>query len=129
MSSPTKIIINADDLGFSPQVNAAILRCAELGTVTAASIMVNMPFAESALQQVRERVPDLSLALHFTLTSGKSVSPPQDVPLLVDSSGLFRLGFLGLARILASKKRVELLLQISQRKINPILKRLLLLAT
>ena len=54
MSSSPKIIINADDLGFSPQVNAAILRCAELGTVTAASVMVNMPFAESAFQQVRE---------------------------------------------------------------------------
>jgi len=110
-NSPT-IIINADDLGFSPQVNAAILRCAELGTVTAASVMVNMPFAESALQQVRERVPQLSLALHFTLTSGKPVSSPQEVPLLVDPSGLFRLGFLSLWRTLASKQRTALLAQI-----------------
>jgi len=112
MSSPPKIIINADDLGFSPKVNAAILRCAELGTITAASVMVNMPFAESALQQVKERTPHLSLALHFTLTSGKPVSPPQEVSLLVDSNGLFHLGFPDLWRILASKKRSELLTQI-----------------
>ena len=112
MSNSPKIIINADDLGFSPQVNAAILRGAELGTITAASVMVNMPFAESALQQVRDRVPYLSLALHFTLTSGKPVSLPQDVPLLVDTNGMFRLGFINLWKTLASKQRTILLLQI-----------------
>ena len=108
----TKIIINADDLGFSPSVNSAILHCAEQGTVTAASVMVNMPFAEEALSQIQQRTPPLSLALHFTLTSGKPVSPPQDVPLLVDTDGLFRLGFLGLWQTLASKKRPALLAQI-----------------
>ena len=112
MNSSPKIIINADDLGFSPQVNAAILRCAERGTITAASVMVNMPFAESALQQVQERVPQLSLALHFTLTSGKPMSPPQEVPLLVDANGMFRLGFISLWKILASKQKNALLSQI-----------------
>ena len=113
MDNQKKIIINADDLGFSSAVNAAILRCAEQGTVTAASVMVNMPFAEDALRQVQERVPQLSLALHFTLTSGKPVSPPQEVPLLVDANGFFRLGFLGLWRALtASKEKSALRLQI-----------------
>ena len=112
MNSSPQIIINADDLGFSPQVNAAILRCAEWGTITAASAMVNMPFAEDAVQQVGQRVPHLSLALHFTLTSGTPVSPPQEIPLLVDPNGFFRLGFLGLWRTLASKQRTALLAQI-----------------
>jgi len=112
MNSLTRIIINADDLGFSPKVNAAVLRCAEWGTVTAASVMVNMPFAEEALSQVRERVPHLSLALHFTLTSGRSVSPPHDVPLLVDSNGLFHLDFPTLWYSLRTRTKSELLAQI-----------------
>ena len=112
MIKSTRIIINADDLGFSQSVNSAILCCAERGTVTAASVMVNMPFAEEAFIQVRERVPQLSLALHLTLTSGKPVSPPQEVSLLVDADGLFRLGFLGLWRTLASKDKTTLLRQI-----------------
>ena len=112
MSSSPKLIINADDLGFSPQVNVAILRGAELETITAASVMVNMPFAESALHQIQERVPQLSLALHFTLTSGRPVSPLQEVPFLVDANGMFRLGFVSLWRTLASKQRTALLAQI-----------------
>ena len=112
MDTPIRIIINADDLGFSPKVNTAILRCAELGTVTAASVMVNMPFAENAFAQVRERVPQLSLALHFTLTSGKPISPPEEVPLLVNPNGLFHLGFPDLWRYLATEVRPVLLQQI-----------------
>ena len=113
MGNQKKIIINADDLGFSQAVNAAILCCAEHGTVTAASVMVNMPFADDALRQVQERVPQLSLALHFTLTSGKPVSSPLDVPLLVDSNGLFRLGFLGLWKaLMVSKEKSKLLQQL-----------------
>ena len=123
MSRLIKIIINADDLGFSPGVSSAILRCAERGTITAASVMVNMPFAESALRQVREQVPQLSLALHFTLTSGKPVSPPQEVPLLVNANGMFRLGFMGLWKILSSNQRTALLLQI-QTELSAQLKRM-----
>ena len=112
MNNSIRIIINADDLGFSPRVNSAILRGAERGTVTAASMMVNMPFAEEAFAQVQERVPQLSLALHFTLTSGKPVSPPQEVPLLVDADGLFRLSFPKLWRCLTAEVRPALLAQI-----------------
>jgi predicted glycoside hydrolase/deacetylase ChbG (UPF0249 family) len=55
---------------------------------------------------------NFSLGLHFTLTSGKPVSKPSKIPLLVDSQGLFRLGFLGLMQMLQSKKREQFLQQI-----------------
>ena len=113
MNTPTKIIINADDFGFSPRVNSAILRCAERGTITAASVMVNMPYAEEAFAQVQKRVPHLSLALHFTLTSGKPICPPEDVPMLVNAHGFFHLGFPNLLRYLASNARQALLAQIA----------------
>ncbi|GHT26313.1 hypothetical protein FACS18942_03550 [Planctomycetales bacterium] len=95
-----QLIINADDLGFSPAVNDAVIHSPQ---ITAASLMVNMPFAEEAVKLVAEKRPDLSLALHFTLTSGKSVAAPQDIPLLVDADGMFRHGFLGLWKGVARK--------------------------
>ncbi|MDR2437882.1 MAG: ChbG/HpnK family deacetylase [Planctomycetaceae bacterium] len=112
MNSVKKLIINADDLGFSPAVNAAIVNGAAAGNITAASLMVNMPFAEEAAQQVQSYCSDLSLALHFTLTSGKPVSQPSKIPLLINSQGMFRWGFLGLIQVLLSKKRDPFLQQI-----------------
>ena len=89
--------ITADDLGFSPFTNEAILRGAAAGGLTHASLMVNMPFAEEILPRIAAEVPTLGIGLHFTLTSGRPVAPAEEIPLLVDSrSGLFCHGFGGL---------------------------------
>lgn len=98
------LIINADDLGFSNSVNRAVLRAVAAGNVSAASVMVNMPAAEAAFREVRSNCPNLSLALHFTLTSGRPVAPPESIPLLVDEKGFFNRNFIGLWRLLVSKK-------------------------
>ena len=42
--------------------------------------------------------PGLGVGLHFTLTSGRPVSPARHVPLLVDGSGFFRWRFFSLLR-------------------------------
>jgi predicted glycoside hydrolase/deacetylase ChbG (UPF0249 family) len=112
MTDMKKLIVNADDLGFSPAVNSAIFSGVVAGNITAASLMVNMPFAGYAAQDVRNYRCDLSLALHFTLTSGKPVAASSKIPLLVDSRGLFKFEFLGLARALRSTEREPLLQQI-----------------
>jgi predicted glycoside hydrolase/deacetylase ChbG (UPF0249 family) len=109
---PKSLIINADDLGFSPMVNNAILKGAVDGNITSASLMVNMPFAEDAARDIQNNCNDLSLGLHFTITSGKPVVDPSEIPLLVDSRGMFRLGFLDLTRALRSKDRECFLCQI-----------------
>jgi predicted glycoside hydrolase/deacetylase ChbG (UPF0249 family) len=112
MNNIKKLIINADDLGFSPPVNHAIVKGAVAGTITAASLMVNMPFAEEAVKNVHNKCNTLSMGLHFTLTSGQPVTEPQKIPLLVDSQGMFRLDFLKLLMLLLSKKRNQFLKQI-----------------
>ncbi|MDR1493369.1 MAG: ChbG/HpnK family deacetylase [Planctomycetaceae bacterium] len=112
MNHTKKLIINADDFGFSPAVNSAILNGAIAGNITAASVMVNMPFAEDAARSSQNCRNGLSLGLHFTLTSGKPVAEPSKIPALVDSQGLFRFGFLELTRALRSKKRDLFLQQI-----------------
>ncbi len=106
------LIISADDFGFSASANEAVLRAAEFGTLRAASLMTNMPFAEAAVAAARKRTPNLSLGLHFTLTSGVSVAPADSVPLLVDAEGRFAHGFGGLLKLLRGRQGNEARIQI-----------------
>jgi len=46
---PTILIVNADDLGYDPAVDRGILEAHARGLVTAATAMVETPFAERAL--------------------------------------------------------------------------------
>ncbi len=61
------IIFNADDFGFSQSVNEAVLKIAQASQNVPvrfrASLMVNMPFAEQAVEQVVKHCPDLPLGL------------------------------------------------------------------
>ena len=62
------VIINADDYAMDAGVDAAILRLAEEGRVTATSAMVLAPRWPDAAHAARDAAP-LSLGLHFDLTS------------------------------------------------------------
>ncbi len=62
------LIVNADDYAMDAAVDAAILRLAGLGVVTATSAMVLAPRWPEAAAAVRNGSP-LSLGLHFDLTS------------------------------------------------------------
>lgn len=95
------LIVNADDLGLSRGTNLAIERAFRQGIVTSASLMVNMAAFEHAVEHVVRANPGLGIGLHLCLTSGRPVSPPDELPLLVGADGQFRHGFLGLLRILA----------------------------
>jgi predicted glycoside hydrolase/deacetylase ChbG (UPF0249 family) len=55
------LIVNADDLGYDPAIDRGILEAHAAGIVTAASAMVDTPFAEAAF---RAAPPTLDLGLH-----------------------------------------------------------------
>jgi len=86
MSQPRNLIINADDLGLSPEVDAGILDCVTAGAVTAVSLMVNPPYEADLAPFVAAGV---SLCLHWNLTLGSPVAPAAGVPSLVDNDGRF----------------------------------------
>jgi predicted glycoside hydrolase/deacetylase ChbG (UPF0249 family) len=71
--SPTRLIINADDLGISRGVNIGIVEAAAAEVVTSASMMVNLPWFEDALDRVQS-CPTLSLGLHLNLTDGRPLT-------------------------------------------------------
>lgn len=108
------LIVTADDLGIAESVNNAIREAHRDGLVTSASLMANMPAFEHAVTSILPETPELGIGAHLCLTSGRPCSPPADVPLLVDDRGMFCHGFVGLWRLLLSKRRRDVLSQIEQ---------------
>ncbi len=60
------LVVNADDLGFSPDINAAIEELHRAGRVTNATLMVDGKCVDDALGVIR-RNPRLGLGLHLDL--------------------------------------------------------------
>ncbi|MBS9394541.1 MAG: hopanoid biosynthesis-associated protein HpnK [Dolichospermum sp. LBC05a] len=82
------LIINADDFGFSQDVNTAIIQAHEEGILTSTSLMVSGDAAQNAIALAKNH-PHLAVGLHLVLVCGKSVLPPAQIPNLVDSQGNF----------------------------------------
>jgi predicted glycoside hydrolase/deacetylase ChbG (UPF0249 family) len=83
-----KLIVNADDYGLTDGVTDGILHAFREGIVSSASIMATgEDFTRAALLAKDARLP---LGLHLTLTWGKPLSAPQDVPTLLKADGRFK---------------------------------------
>ena len=67
MSGQRLLIVNADDLGLSLEVNAGIFAAHERGIVTSASLMVRHASAAWGAAQDARQHPALSLGLHVDL--------------------------------------------------------------
>jgi chitin disaccharide deacetylase len=66
MTSPRRLIVNADDFGLSPTVNQGIIAAHEKGIVTSTSLMVRWPAAAAAADYARAH-PKLGVGLHLDL--------------------------------------------------------------
>jgi len=60
------LIVNADDFGLSPGVNAGVVQAHEDGVLTSASLMIRSPAAMDAVALAADH-PGLSLGLHVDL--------------------------------------------------------------
>ena len=74
--SPPAVVINADELGRSSDVNRAILYCFDQGLISSASIMANMPAFEEACSLVRAGGFEDRIGVHLNLTQGRALSEP-----------------------------------------------------
>jgi len=83
-----RLIVNADDFGRSHSINMAVIRAHREGILTTASLMVNEPAAEEAIQLAREN-PKLGIGLHLTLVCGAAALPPKQIPHLAGENGQF----------------------------------------
>jgi chitin disaccharide deacetylase len=85
MSVERSLIVNADDFGQSPSVNAGVIEAHERGIVTSASMMVCWPAAREAAEYGRGEQM-LSVGLHldlgqWTFAEGEWTADYERVPL------------------------------------------------
>jgi predicted glycoside hydrolase/deacetylase ChbG (UPF0249 family) len=83
-----RLIVTADDYGLCEPVNRAIESCIGAGAVSATCVMTNMPVYKDTIQ-LRERFPNASIGIHWTLTEGFPVLDASEIPSLVDENGMF----------------------------------------
>lgn len=86
--SSRRLIVNGDDFGLSPQVNAGILHAHRQGILTNTSLMVAGPAWEDAVA-LAKATPSLSVGLHLTLVQGRAALPPHLLPDLTTLGGNF----------------------------------------
>jgi chitin disaccharide deacetylase len=83
-----RLIVNADDFGFTSGVNRAIVKAHTAGVVTSATLMANGP-AFCEVNKLAKQLPKLSIGCHVVLIDGEPVLPPAKIPSLTQS-GRFR---------------------------------------
>jgi len=83
-----RLIITADDFGFSREVNAAVARAHQQGVLTGASLMVTGAARDEAAHVAREN-PRLDVGLHLVVCRGSSVLPASQLHGVADAGGRF----------------------------------------
>jgi len=79
-----RLVVNADDFGRSPGINAAIIQAHRDGILTSASLMMNEVATDEAVALAREH-PRLGIGLHLTLLCGHSALATEQIPELVNA--------------------------------------------
>lgn len=83
------LVVNADDLGASSGVTNAIVKAYQAGGISSATAIVTGPHSLELIRTAHQQAPTLPIGLHFSITWGKPVISPAQVPTLVDRQGKF----------------------------------------
>ena len=82
------LIVNADDLGWTPGVNRGIAEAHSNGIVTSASLLANGAAFADGVRVARE-LPGLGVGVHLNLSDGKPVAPVERVKSLLSEGAEF----------------------------------------
>jgi len=85
--SVKRLIMNADDFGFSNHTVEATIYCMESGVLSSATLMANMPAFEKAVAFALKH-PEFSYGAHICLTDERPLSSAHDIPTLIGPGGL-----------------------------------------
>jgi len=91
---PKQLVVNADDFGFTPDVNQGIVDAHLRGILTATTLMANGAAFDDAVRLARE-TPTLDIGCHLVLVGGNSLVSERPLPLTTTEL----LGALALRRI------------------------------
>lgn len=86
-----KLIINADDYGYTPGVSAGIIESYKNGIVTSTTALSVSPHFLESMHLANIQAPNLAIGLHLALTLRhvKPILPVEEVPSLVNEKGEF----------------------------------------
>ena len=82
-----KLIMRADDLGFSEAVNLGIYKAVKEGVITSVGMMTNMEHANHGYELVKDF--DIALGQHTNICAGRPLTDPKLIPSLVQENGEF----------------------------------------
>src|SRR5271163_2821163 len=82
------VVINADDFGMSPEVNAGVIQAHREGVLTSASLMVTADACDAAVAAAKDH-PALDVGLHLVLCQGSSALAYSELGGIVDAGGQF----------------------------------------
>lgn len=83
-----KILVRADDLGYSEGVNYGIAKSVKDGIVTSVGVMSNMPSVEHGLQLLQG--VDVCYGQHTNICVGKPITDPKLIPSITNENGEFK---------------------------------------
>ena len=80
-----KLVIRADDIGYSEAVNLGIAKSVKDGLISSAGLMPNMPWAEHGLKLLEGL--DVVIGQHTNMCLEKPCADPALIPSLLDENG------------------------------------------
>lgn len=83
-----KILVRADDLGYSEGVNYGIAKSVKDGIIKSVGIMTNMPSIQHGLDLLKG--VDVCLGLHTNICVGKPLTDPKLIPSITNEKGEFK---------------------------------------
>ena len=87
---PPGLIVNADDLGIHPRINAGIVSAYRHGILTSCTMLMTTAYFDQTIRDY-VRPQALPIGIHLSLTLGKAVAPRGEVADLVDEDGNLKL--------------------------------------
>jgi hopanoid biosynthesis associated protein HpnK len=81
-----RLIVNADDFGYTRSVNLGIVRVFLEGIVTSTTIMANGAAFNDAVEHAKAN-PELGIGCHLVLVGGQSVAAAKNISSLADAEG------------------------------------------
>ncbi len=101
-----RIIVNADDFGYSDGVNKAVAQAHTKGVLTSATVMANMPAARQAVE-IAKKLPGLGVGVHLNLFEGLPISKETCVECLLGADGQFACSPLKLSVLSIGRHKVR----------------------
>ncbi|MBR1741551.1 MAG: ChbG/HpnK family deacetylase [Lachnospiraceae bacterium] len=83
-----RLLIRADDLGFSEGTNYGIAKTVKEGIIKSVGLMPNMPFSQHGFELIRDT--GACIGQHTNICVGRPITDPKKIPSITQENGEFK---------------------------------------